>query len=102
MMQADDKYVFNQMTEGDLKNKMSKLVVDTVKSNSEDENVFKSICGDDLRKKLAESNTFKSNSIDIHITGPFHNKKTSRSHWVVVHGDSGSYMCLNHDLSGNI
>jgi hypothetical protein len=84
MTQADDNDVFNQMTEKDLKNKMSKHVVDTVKSNSEDENVFKSICGGVLRKKLAESNTFKSNSIDIHITGPFHNKKTSKSHWVVV------------------
>jgi hypothetical protein len=94
MTQADDDDVFNQMTEGDLKNKMSKHVVDTVKSNSEDENVLKSIFGGDLRKKLAESNTFKSNSFDIHITGPFCNKKTGKSHWVVVYGDSGKSCVL--------
>jgi hypothetical protein len=47
-----------------------------------------------LRKKLAESNTFKSNSIDTHITGPFSNKKTGKSHWVVVYGDSGKSYVL--------
>ncbi len=52
------------------------------------------ICGGDLRKKLAESNTFKSTSIDVHITGPFRNKKTSKSHWVVVYGDSGKSCVL--------
>jgi hypothetical protein len=41
------------ITEGDLKKKMSQHVVETVKSNSEDENVSKSICGGDLRKKTA-------------------------------------------------
>ncbi len=80
MTQADDDDVFNEITEGDLKKKMSQHVVETVKSNSEDENVFKSICCGDLRKKLAESNTFKSNLINTHITGPFCNKKTIKSH----------------------
>ncbi len=47
-----------------------------------------------MRKKLAESNTFKSNSIDTHITGPFSNKKTGKSHWVVVYGDSGKSYVL--------
>ncbi len=55
---------------------MSQHVVETVKSNSEEENVFKSICGGNLRRKIAENNTFKSNSVDIHITGPFRNKIT--------------------------
>jgi hypothetical protein len=45
-------------------------------------------------KKLAENNTFKSNSIYIHITGPFCNKKTGKSHWVVVYGDSGKAYVL--------
>ncbi len=94
MSQDDDDDVVNQMTEGDLKKKVSQHVVDTAKSNSEDENVFKLICGGDLRKKLAESTTFKSNSIDIHITGPFRNKKTGKSHWVVVYGDSGKSYVL--------
>jgi hypothetical protein len=84
-----DNDVFDAITEADLKKKMSQHVVETVKSNFEDGNVFKSICGGDLRDKIAENNTFKSNLVDIHITGPFRNKKTGRSHWVVVYGDSG-------------
>jgi hypothetical protein len=71
-----DDDVFDAITEGDLKKKMSQHVVETVKSNSEDENLFKSICGGNLRKKIAKNNTFKSNLVDIHITGPFRNKKT--------------------------
>jgi hypothetical protein len=78
----------------DLKKKMSQHVVETVKSNSEDENVFKSIFGGDLRNKIAENNTFKSNLVDIHITGPFHKKKTGTSHWVIVYGDSGKTYVL--------
>jgi hypothetical protein len=70
----DDK--FNVITEGDMKKKISQHLVETVKSNSEDENVFKFICGGDLRKKIVENNTFKSNLVDIIITGPFCNKKT--------------------------
>jgi hypothetical protein len=90
-MTQDDDYnvVQNQINEEDLKNKMPKHAVDTVKSSIEDENVFKSICGGDLRKKLAKRNTIKSNSIDIHITGLFYNKKTGKGHWFFVYGDSG-------------
>jgi hypothetical protein len=66
-----DDDVFNVITEGDLKKKMSQHVVETVKSNSEDEYAFKSICGGNLRKKIAENNTFKANLVYIHITGPF-------------------------------
>ncbi len=74
--------------------KLSQHAVETVKSNSEDENVYKSICGGDLRTKIAEYYTFKSNLVHIHITGPFHNKKTGKSHWVVVYGDSGKTYVL--------
>jgi hypothetical protein len=42
--------VENQMTNGELNNKMSIHAVDTVKSSIEDEDVFKSICGGNLRK----------------------------------------------------
>ncbi len=69
-----------QMTDLELNNKISKHAMHTVKSSIEDEDVFKSICGGNLRKKLAESNTFKSNLIDINITEPFSNKKTGKSH----------------------
>jgi hypothetical protein len=96
-MTQDDDYnngKSHQMTDGKLNKNMSKHAVDTVKFSIEDEDVFKSICGGNLRKKMAESNTFKSNSIDIHITGPFFNKKTDKSHWVVVYGDSGKSYVL--------
>jgi hypothetical protein len=82
------------ITERGLKKKMSQHVVETVKSNSEDENVFKSICGGNLKKKIAGNITFKSNLVDIHFTGPFRNKKTGKSHWVVVYGDSGKTYVL--------
>ncbi len=89
-----DDGVFDTITERDLKKKMSQHVVETAKSTSEDENVFKSICGGDLRKKIAEYNTFKSSLVDIHITGPFRNKKNGKSHWVIVYGDSGKTYVL--------
>ncbi len=85
--------------EGDLKKKMSQHVAESVKSNSEDENVFKSICGGNSWKKIAQNNTFKSNPVDIHITGSFRNKKSGKSYWVIVYGDSGKAYVL---LSGNI
>ncbi len=69
-------------------------MVETIKCNSEDENVFKSTCGSNLRKKIAESNTFKSNLVEIHFTGQFCNKKTGKSHWVIVYGDSGKTYVL--------
>ncbi len=75
-----DDDVFDPITERDLRKEMSQHVVETFKSNSEDENVFKSICGGNLRKKIAENNTFKSNLVDLHITGPFRNKKTGKRH----------------------
>jgi hypothetical protein len=59
-----DGDVFGTITERDLKKKMSQCVEETVKSNSEDENVFKSICGGNLRKKVAENNIFKSTVVD--------------------------------------
>ncbi len=89
-MKKTDDDVFDTITKGDLKKKMSQHVVETVKFNSKDENVFKSIGGSNLRKKNAGNNTFKSILVDIHITGPFCYKKTGKSHWVVVYGDSGN------------
>jgi hypothetical protein len=50
--------------------------------------IFKSICGGYLKKKLADTavNHFKQNSVDVHITGPFHH--SGKSHWVVVYGEN--------------
>jgi hypothetical protein len=69
-------------------------VAKTLKLNSEDEDIFKSICGGDLKKKFSQiaTNTFKSKSVDVHITGPFH--KSGKSHWVIVYGDCGKAYVL--------
>ncbi len=41
-----------------------------------------------MKKKLADTavNHFKQNSVDVHITGPFHH--SGKSHWVVVYGEN--------------
>jgi hypothetical protein len=48
-------------------------------SMSGDDLIFKSICGGNLKKKLADTavNHFKQNSVDVHITGPFHHSGKS-------------------------
>ncbi len=39
--------------------------------------------------------------IEIYITGPFHNSKTLKSHWVVVYGDNGkAWMLKSEFISG--
>jgi hypothetical protein len=91
----------HQLTDGKLNKKMSYHELDnTSEFNIQDEDVFKSICSGNLRKKLAESNTFKSNSIDVHITGPFFNKRTGKKHWVIVYGDSGKSYLLKPRFIG--
>jgi hypothetical protein len=69
-------------------------VAKPLKSNSEVEDVFKSICGGDLKKKFSQiaANTFKSKLIDVHITEPFF--KYGKNHWVVVYVDSGKAYVL--------
>jgi hypothetical protein len=48
-------------------------------SMSGDDQIFKSICGGNLKKKLADTavNHFNQNSVDVHITGPFHHSGKS-------------------------
>ncbi len=41
-----------------------------------------------------------SNSMDVHITGPFSNKKTGKSHWVAVFGDFGQAYMLKAQFIG--
>jgi hypothetical protein len=44
--------------------------------------------------------TLKSNSVHVHITGPFRNMKAGKSHWVIVYGNSGkTYMIKAHFIS---
>jgi hypothetical protein len=73
-----DDDIFDAISEGDLKKKISQNVAETFKSNSEDENIFKSICGGVLKKKISQNvlKTFKSNLVDVHITGSFRNNKS--------------------------
>ncbi len=47
-----DDDIFNALSEGDLKKKISQHVAETFKSNSKDENIFKSICVKDFQVKL--------------------------------------------------
>jgi hypothetical protein len=49
-----DDDIFNVISEGDLIKKMSQHEAETFKSNSEDENIFKSICGGDLKNKISK------------------------------------------------
>jgi hypothetical protein len=96
-MTHDDDYnvVKNQINEGDLKNKMPKHALDTVKSSIEDENVFRFICGE---KETPSSQTHLINaSLDHSVTRRLV-KVTGFLCMVIV----GSHMCLNHTLSGNI
>jgi hypothetical protein len=53
------------------KNKTMKLAESSM---SDEDNIFKSICVCDLKKKLVDTavNHFKPNTVDVHITGPFH------------------------------
>ncbi len=49
-------------------------------NNYEDASIFDSICGNDLKKEVANNVklSMKSDSVDIFITGPFCNGKMER------------------------
>ncbi len=51
-----------------------------------------------ISENVAKAVTF--NSMDVHITGPFSNKKTGKSHWVVVYGDFGQAYMLKAQFIG--
>jgi hypothetical protein len=55
-----------------------------------------------FKKTVSENvaKAVKSNSMDVHITGPFLNKKTGKSHWVVVYGDFGKAYMLKAQFIG--
>jgi hypothetical protein len=55
-----------------------------------------------LKKTISENvlKTVKSNSMNVHITGPFLNKKSGKSHWVVVCGDFGQAYMLKAQFIG--
>jgi hypothetical protein len=65
-------------------------------NNDKDASIFDSICGNDLKKEIAKNVklSMKTDTVDIFITGPFHNAKFGKSYWIVVCGDYGSVWTL--------
>jgi hypothetical protein len=57
-------------------------------SMSNEENLFNSICVGNMKEKLADTKVifFKKDTVDVHISGPYHN--VGKSHWVVVYGEN--------------
>jgi len=69
---------------------------DVFDNRDEDDSIFASINGDDLKKEVAKNvkSSMKTNTVDIYITGPFRNAKTGKSIWIAVFGDYGSAWTL--------
>ncbi len=67
-----------------------------MESSGEDASLFNTICGNDLRKEVAKNVklSMKTDTVDIFITGPFHNAKTGKSSWIIVCGDYRSAWTL--------
>ncbi len=65
-------------------------------SSDEDASIFNTICGNDFKKKVAKNvkMSMKTDTVDIFITGPFHNAKTGKSSWIIVCGDYRSAWTL--------
>ncbi len=61
-----------------------------------DDSIFASINGDDLKKEVAKNvkSAMKTDTVDIFITGPFCNAKAGKSTWVAVFGDYRSAWTL--------
>ena len=72
-------------------------------------NTFDNVFSGDFQSKMAEkvktnSKSSSSDPIDIYITGPIRNAKTSKSHWVIIigGGSGGAYMVKAGFLRGYI
>ncbi len=56
---------------------------------------MKKINSADLKQKLARtiktsmSIRNNANQLEVHVSGPFQNSKSGKSHWIVVFGDNG-------------
>ena len=81
---------------GNDKKENKTLSCDVFDNRDEDASIFASINGADLKKEVAKNikSSMKTNTVDIFITGPFHNAKTGKSIWIVVFGDYGSAWTL--------
>ena len=87
--QKVDEEIFKSISGNDLRKKMS---------YEEDETLFNSICDGDMKKKISDIEAFvpKMNSIEIHITGPFQND--GKIHWVIIFGESGKTYLLKAEF----
>ena len=87
--QKVDDEIFKSISGNDLREKMS---------YDEDETLFNSICDGDMKKKLCDIEALvpKTNPIDMHITGPFEND--GKFHWVIIFGESGKTYLLKAEF----
>ena len=74
----------------------SKNITVKSKNSDNDEFIFASISGSDLKKEVARNvlTSMKTDTVDIFISGPFRNVKSGKSSWIVVFGDYGSAWTL--------
>jgi len=87
--QKVDEEIFKSISGNDLRKRMS---------YDEDEDLFNLICDGDMKKKLSDIEAFvpKTNPIDIHITGPFQND--GKIQWVIILGESGKTYLLKAEF----
>jgi hypothetical protein len=87
--QKVDEDLFKSINGNDLRKRMS---------CENDETLFNSICDGDMKKKLSDIEAFvpKTKPIDMHITGPFQN--AGKIHWVIVFGESGKTYLLKPEF----
>ncbi len=69
--------------------------------------MFNSICATDLKQKVAQKVNASMKAdvkwVEVHVTGPFQNAESGKSHWVVVYGDNGqSWLLKAQFVSGYI
>jgi len=69
--------------------------VEKADSRSLESALMKKINAANLKQKLAQtintSMTIRNNAnhLEVHVSGPFQNYKSGKSHWIVVLGDNG-------------
>ena len=71
------------------------VYADSTDSSPPESALMKKINAADLKQKLAQtinkSMTIRNNAnhLEVHVSGPFQNYKSGKSHWIVVLGDNG-------------
>ena len=71
------------------------VYADSTDSSPPESALMKKINAADLKQKLAQtinkSMTIRNNAnhLEVHVSGPFQNYKSGKSHWIVVLGNNG-------------